>query len=55
VIAQTLAWQGLMAMQRVWAETGHTTLARQARVWDGCPPGPRARDRRDRDGGESVV
>jgi hypothetical protein len=29
---QTLVWQGLLAMSRVWAETGHMRLAERSRV-----------------------
>src|SRR5262249_22686041 len=29
---QTLVWQGLLAMSRVWGETGQPSLAREARV-----------------------
>jgi hypothetical protein len=32
VIAQSVAWQGLMAMQRVWGRTGHVALAARART-----------------------
>ena len=31
VTAQLVAWQGLLAMQRVWSATGHPRLARNAR------------------------
>ena len=29
---QTLVWQGLLAMSRVWSETGYTRLAEQSRI-----------------------
>ena len=29
---QTLVWQGLLGMSRVWAQTGHTALARRSRT-----------------------